>query len=151
MRFNESPPLQYMGTSFWAMMIIIGRITKKIITVLCCTCKTVVYSIRNTYIISSSSWVLVKVLIYFRGFVYVYRVVCFYGLAIDYLVLVLLADVVLVLVPSVLRREIGWEEHLRVWNDILCRVDHETLTQSIWSLISWFSSKRCLHEIVWNK
>jgi len=38
---------------------------------------------------------------------------CFSGLASDYFVLVLFALVVLGLVSSVLRQEIGWEERIR--------------------------------------
>ena len=43
---------------------------------------------------------------------------CVFWLSLDYFVLLLFAFVVLGLVSSVLRQEIGWEEHLR--NDLFC-------------------------------
>jgi len=50
--------------------------------------------------------------------------------SLDYFVPVLFAFVVLGLVSSVLRQEIGWEESLR--NEVFCvAVGRNTLTQSI--------------------
>jgi len=53
----------------------------------------------------------------------------FFWFSVDYFVLVLFAFVVLALVSSVLRQDIGWEECLQ--NDLLFVEWDETLTQSI--------------------
>jgi len=47
-----------------------------------------------------------------------FSILCFFWFGLDYLVLVLFAFVVLALVSSVPRQEIGWEEH--IWNDLIC-------------------------------
>jgi len=46
--------------------------------------------------------------------------------SLDYFVLVLFAFIVSDLVPSVLRQEIGWEEHLQ--NEFCVEFGHKTLT-----------------------
>jgi len=48
-----------------------------------------------------------------------FSILCaFFWFSLDYFVIALFAFVVLGLVSSVLRQEVGWEEHLR--NDLLC-------------------------------
>jgi len=56
--------------------------------------------------------------------------VCFFWFSLCYFVLVLFAFVVLDLVSSLLRQEIGWDEHVQ--NDLFCvEGGHKTLTQSV--------------------
>jgi len=49
---------------------------------------------------------------------FVFSILCVFCFSLDYFVLVLFAFVVLGLVSSVVRQDIGWEEHFR--NDLFC-------------------------------
>jgi len=71
--------------------------------------------------------------------VYLYLALCvFFRFSLDYFVLVLFAVVVLGLVSSLLRREIGWEERLQ--NDLFCvewDVKPELINQSVNQWMIW--------------
>ena len=70
-------------------------------------------------------------------------------LSLDYFVLVLFAFVVLGLVSSVLRQEIGWEERLRNYL-FSVKDDRKLLTQSIGSPSVHFSSLKTFEKKIIN-
>jgi len=59
-----------------------------------------------------------------------FSILCVFWFSLDYFVLVLFACVVLGLVSSVLRQEIGWEERLRNNLFFVSNAESQTLTES---------------------
>ena len=101
---------------FTSMMMTVWRTGGKIIrTVSCCVVNDSCTECHEQFLKLSVGLRLRLVFVGFFGF----NILCLFCFSLDCFVLMLFAFVVFDLVPSVLRREIGWEEE-RLWNDLFC-------------------------------